>query len=170
MYKLRELKREDILNINIWRANKDLIDCLGANFRFINLEVDNNWFDNYMLNRESNIRCSILSKNDDAIGIVSLTNIDRVNQRAVFHIMIGDTNNRGKGAGFFATNEMIKHAFLDMNLNRIELTVLETNKSAICLYEKIGFKKEGIKRNCVFKNGKFVNMILMSILKEEFIK
>jgi hypothetical protein len=50
MYKLRELKREDILNINIWRANKDLIDCLGANFRFINLEVDNNWFDNYMLN------------------------------------------------------------------------------------------------------------------------
>lgn len=170
MYKLRELKREDILNINIWRANKDLIDCLGANFKFINVEVDNNWFDNYMLNRESNIRCSILSKNDDAIGIVSLTNIDRVNQRAVFHIMIGDTNNRGKGAGFFATNEMIKHAFLDMNLNRIELTVLETNKSAICLYEKIGFKKEGIKRNCVFKNGKFVNMILMSILKEEFIK
>lgn len=167
MYRLREIDREDMIIINSWRSSKELIDYLGAPFRYINKEVDFKWFENYMQNRGTNIRCSILNEEEQVLGLVSLTNIDRMNQTAVFHIMIGDSTHRDKGIGSYATNEILRHAFYDMNLNRVELTVLESNNRAIALYEKLGFKKEGIKREAVYKNGEFVNMIFMAILKSE---
>ena len=55
-----------------------------------------------------------------------------------------------------------------MNMQRIELNVLEDNQRAIHLYEKVGFVKEGIKRRAKYKNGKFVNMLNYSILKDEY--
>ena len=42
MYKLRELERKDLIIINSWRNDYELIEQLGAPFRYINLEVDQN--------------------------------------------------------------------------------------------------------------------------------
>lgn len=168
MYFLRELKREDLKAINKWRNNKELIDNLGANFRYINYDVDDNWYNNYLLNRNTTVRCSIINDEDIILGLVSLTNIDCINRSATFHIMIGDSLNRGKGCGTIATKQMLKHAFYNLNLNKVELTVLESNKVAQHLYEKVGFKLEGTKRQAIYKNGEYQNIIMMSILKEEF--
>jgi diamine N-acetyltransferase len=172
MYKLRELQKEDIPTINIWRNTRELIEYLGAPYRYINIDIEYKWYENYLNTRNNTIRSAIVmeGKEDEILGLVSLTNINRINQSAVFHIMIGDQNNRQKGIGFFATIEILKHAFKDMNLNRIELSVLKSNTRAIKLYEKVGFKEEGIKRKSVYKGGEFVDMIMMAILKEEFLK
>lgn len=172
MYKLRELQREDIPIINKWRNKEELVKYLGAPYRYINLDVEYQWYENYLRTRNNNIRAVIVSseKEKEVLGLVSLTNIDTIHRSAVFHIMIGEQDNREKGIGYFATIKILKHAFNDLNLNRVELTVLESNTRAIKLYEKVGFKKEGIKRKSVYKNGQFLDMIMMSILKEEFNK
>ena len=81
--------------------------------------------------------------------------------------MIGDNENREKGIGTFAVNEMIKHAFYNLNLRRIELGVLENNLPAIRLSEKTGFVREGVKRESNYKNGQYVSMIIMAILRED---
>ena len=47
-------------------------------------------------------------------------------------------------------------------LERVELGVLETNPGAKVLYEKFGFREEGIKKGCLKANGKFVDEIMMS--------
>ena len=167
MYRLRELERKDISKINEWRNNEDIISNLGAPFRYINQDIDNKWFDSYLTNRNNCVRCSIVDEEDFILGLVSLTNIDYTNLSCVFHIMIGE-NNQNKGAGTFAVREMLKHAFFNMNMHRVELTVLETNDRAIHLYEKCGFTKEGTKRRSTYKNGEYVNMHLYSILREEY--
>jgi len=172
MYKLRELKKEDLMEINKWRNDFELINCLGAPFRYINLDVDSRWFECYMQERKNNIRCAIVKAEEENIilGLVSLTGIDWINRTAEFHIMLGNKENRGIGIGYFATSEILRHAFKNINLRRIELGVLENNFNATRLYEKIGFKQEGIKRESTYKNGKYVSMIMMSILKDEFLK
>ena len=172
MYKLRELRREDMVRINIWRNDSELINYLGAPFRYINLDVDYRWYDNYMQNRNNTIRCAVveIDNEGDILGIVSLTDINSVNKSAEFHIMIGNVDNRGKGIGYFATTEILNHAFNNMNLNRIELGVLERNSRAIKLYNKVGFKNEGVKKQSVYKNGKFVDMNIMGVLKENYCK
>ena len=172
MYKLRELRKEDILKINKWRNDSELINHLGAPFRYINLDVDYRWYDNYMQNQNTTIRCAIVEATDEdnILGLVSLTNINFINRSAEFHIMIGDKKNRGKGIGYFATIEILNHAFNNMNLNRIELGVLESNTRALKLYEKVGFNREGVKCQSIYKNGKFVDMIMMAILKKNLLK
>ena len=169
MLKLRELNELDLKIINSWRNDPELISNLGAPFRDINYEVDRRWYESYMNNRSTNVRCSIVDESDMILGLVSLVSIDYMNQSAVFNIMIGDKKNQGRGIGFFAVKEMLNHAFNNLNLQRVELFVLEDNKRAIHLYEKSGFKYEGRKRKARYKNGKFVDLFMYSILKEEFI-
>lgn len=169
MYKLRELARKDIEFINNWRNDPELISFLGAPFRYINVDVDENWFDNYMSNRAHVVRCSIVTESDDKVlGLVTLASIDQLNQSAELHIMIGEKDSRGKGMGTFAVTEMLKHAFNNLNLHRVELSVLSTNKVAQKLYEKCGLVREGTKRKAVYKNGQFVDMHIYAVLREDF--
>lgn len=170
MYRLRELAREDIQQVNIWRNDSDLISMLGSPYRFINIEVDYKWYDEYMSNRNTAVRCVIVKEISDEkiLGIVSLVNINHVNRTAEFYLMIGEKENRGKGIGYFATTEILKHAFLNLNLNRVELCVLEENMKARSLYKKAGFIEEGFKRQAVYKNGMYHNMIIMSILRNDY--
>lgn len=49
------------------------------------------------------------------------------------------------------------------------MTVDADNPGAIRSYEKSGFNKDGIQRDEVFKNGQYVDCIMMSILKLEYL-
>lgn len=169
MFHLRELERKDLPVINKWRNNPELIELLGAPFRYINLDVDMKWYESYMSNRGNAVRCAITEDDkDEILGLVSLVSVNYMNQSAEFHIMIGDQKNRGRGIGTFAVRSMLNHAFNNMNLQRVELTVLDDNAHAKHLYEKCGFIYEGKKRRAKYKNGEFVDMLMYSILKHEF--
>ena len=170
MYKLRELEEKDLPEINKWRNDPELIGFLGAPFRYINLRVDEEWFENYMRSRSSNVRCSIVDENDQILGLISLTGIDQLNRSGELHLMIGRIENRKKGIGSFAVKEMLHHAFCNLNLNRVELSSVETNNISPKLYTKLGFKKEGVKRQAVFKQGRYLDMKLFSLLKEEYME
>ena len=163
-YKLREISRKDMVTINKWRNDENLIALLGAPFRYIDIEIDEAWFDNYLNNRSKAVRCVIVDDKDMVIGLVSLTDIDNINRSATFHIMIGDSSHQNKGAGQFAIKEMLNHAFNNLNLHRIQLEVLSSNDRAIHVYEKLGFVKEGTLRQVYFKNGKYVDALVMGII------
>ena len=126
----------DLSAINTWRNDKNLIDNLGAPFKFIDHEVDKRWYENYMNSRNVAVRRAIADETDKILGLVSLAPIDHLNRSAEFHIMIGGSKNQCRGIGTFAVNEMLKHAFYNLNLQRVELTVLENNERAKHLYEK----------------------------------
>ena len=168
-YFLREITLSDIEYINTWRNDREIIKSLGSPFRYINKETDVNWFNNYISNRNSSIRLAICaSATKTLIGATYLLNLDWVNRSAEFSIWIGEESHQGKGAGYFAVKEMLNHAFLDLNLNRIHLTVFCTNERAINLYKKVGFIKEGCLRQVVYKNGVYNDMLQMSILASDY--
>jgi RimJ/RimL family protein N-acetyltransferase len=58
--------------------------------------------------------------------------------------------------------------FDTLNLNRISLRVDEANKGGIRAYEKAGFIHEGRFREGTFQNGKYRDMLLMSVLRAEW--
>ena len=71
MLKLRELNELDLKIINSWRNDPELISNLGAPFRYINYEVDRRWYESYMNNRSTNVRCSIVDESDRILGLFS---------------------------------------------------------------------------------------------------
>ncbi|MDT2833542.1 GNAT family protein [Vagococcus carniphilus] len=167
MYKLRELEEFDLNIINKWRNQEELIANLGAPYRFINTNVEKKWFQNYMDSRANCVRCAIVSTENEKeiLGLISLTDMNSINQSATLHLMIGGMENRGKGMGDYAVKEILKHAFYNLNLRRVELSVLSSNVAATNLYKKNGFIQEGIKKEAVYKKGNFEDIILMAILR-----
>jgi diamine N-acetyltransferase len=168
-YLLRDLKRSDLPTLNRWRNDRAVTDHLGGNHRFVSEEVDGQWFDNYLKSRNNNVRLAICDAHSEELaGVVYLLDIDWINRSAEFAIQIGAAERRGGGLGTWATAEMLQHGFRDLNLHRIHLTVLEQNKSAIHLYEKAGFVLEGRLRQAAFKNGRYADLLVMSLLADEF--
>jgi len=166
---LREIQRSDLTDINRWRNDKSLVDFLGAPFRFIDKEIDEKWFDNYLSSRTNNIRLAICeTSSNKLLGAIYLLQIDWLNRSCEYAIQIGETSSHGRGIGFQATMKILEHAFYDLNINRVFLTVLESNERAIRLYRKIGFIEEGKCRKAVFKNGRYTDLVQMSILLDEF--
>lgn len=102
------------------------------------------------------------------IGYCGLSNISKTNNSAEYFILIGKKSNWNKGFGTEAGMEILREAFLQMSLNRVWLTVSEYNIGAIKSYEKMGFSKEGKMRQACFRDGKYHDKIVMSILREEW--
>jgi len=102
------------------------------------------------------------------IGNLAFNDIDWRNRSSEFGIMIGDKTYWTQGYGTEAVRLLIKHGFNSLNLNRIFLRVFENNPRAIRAYEKAGFVHEGRERQAEFRDGRYIDVLLMSILKDEF--
>jgi RimJ/RimL family protein N-acetyltransferase len=105
---------------------------------------------------------------DRLIGTCAFTQLDGDNGSALYHITIGDRNAWGQGYGTEATWLMVAHAFRQLHLHRIALTVFEFNERAIRAYQKVGFQIEGRARDAIFRDGRFWDEIHMSVLAEEW--
>ena len=63
---------------------------------------------------------------------------------------------------------LLEYGFNTLNLNRIDLKVNDFNSRAIKCYQKIGFIEEGRMRQSCFRNGKYHDQIIMSVLRSEW--
>ena len=114
---------------------------------------------------------AIINKEDNChIGNVSLQNIEWINRRAEFAIIIGEKAYYGKGLATEAGKLIIGYGFDRLNLNSIWLGAHAENKAAISVYKKLGFKEEGRIRERFIRNERFYDQILMSILRREWAK
>lgn len=76
-----------------------------------------------------------------------------------------DPADRGRGIGFSMLRDAIQRC-REKGATRIELTVAVENETAIRLYERMGFKMEGILKNYTYlkKEGKYLDEQVMAIL------
>lgn len=74
---------------------------------------------------------------------------------------------QGRGVGSALMAAAIDLAENWLNISRIELEVYPDNGPALALYEKFGFEREGILRDFAFRDGQYVDSILMARLRSE---
>jgi len=103
------------------------------------------------------------------IGGTGLFNISWTSRSAEVGISIYNPEYWGKGFGVESLNLILRFAFQDLNLNRVELEVFDFNKRAHKCYLKVGFKEIGKRRKARFIEGQFHDGILMDILREEWL-
>ena len=101
------------------------------------------------------------------IGWLGLHQAQPENREAHLGVSIGEAEYRDGGYGTDTMRTAARAAFDAMNLHRIELTVYDWNHRAIRCYEKVGFKREGILRDGMFRAGKWHNLVVMGLLKGE---
>lgn len=149
-----------------WR-NSDLV---RNNFIFrtdFTAEMHNNWLETRVKTGEV-VQFIIHDINSRRpIGSVYLRDIDHKNNSAEFGIFIGEGDFIGKGVGTQATKAIIDFGFQELHLHRISLRLLNQNQIAKHVYIKAGFKQEGLFKDMVFVDGKYMDIIFMAVIKED---
>jgi len=97
-----------------------------------------------MVQSEQNCFGLVSPKNGNAVGLVAYLDIDKLNRRAEFRLIIGDPKARGRGLGIETAEAWLEFGFEGLGLEKIFVQLLEGEIRSIRMFEKLGFKFEGI--------------------------
>ena len=168
---MRAIERSDIPRFVRWLNDPDVTRFLLISSP-LSSAMEENWFEEQLKvpPSEGQVLAIEVQAGEEwiHIGNTGLHNVDAINRNAEFGIFIGETGYHNKGLGTAATRLTLKHGFDNLNLNRIYLYVYENNPRAIKAYETAGFVREGMLRQAVFKNGRYLDLMVMSVLRSEW--
>jgi len=168
---LRSIDEGDLNeNYQSW-FNDDEVCKFNSHHRFPNYKQNMEEYYNNVIKSKNNLILAIIDKkNDRHIGNISLQEIDQINRSAEFAIIIGDKSCWGRGDGREAAGLIISHGFKSLNLNRIYCGTAEDNIGMQKLAESIGFKKEGVAKQALFKDGRYKDVINFGLTKDDYIE
>ncbi|MFV0482760.1 MAG: GNAT family N-acetyltransferase [Bacteroidales bacterium] len=107
---------------------------------------------------------AIHTKNkNNHIGNIKIDPINTRHNIAEYGIMMGEKNEWGKGYAKEASLVVIEFCFEILGIRKLNLGVVSKNKSAIKLYEKIGFVQESLLKKHGVYSGELCDIIRMSI-------
>jgi RimJ/RimL family protein N-acetyltransferase len=112
------------------------------------------------------IRMYLVLRDGVVVGVTGLTSIDQTNQRAEFSLYIGPEQ-QGGGLGGAALETLLAHGFKALNLNCIWGETFDKNP-AVHVFDRLGFVKEGTRRSFYFREGRFIDCHLYSLLRSEW--
>ena len=165
---LRAFEPEDYRTSTAWRNDDESWSKLVGLKYFVSESYEKKWVEDAIKDNTC-IRLAIcLTEDRRYIGNVGITKINLTNRSGVSSIFIGDRSCWGKGLGVEAYRQLLEYAFNERGFHRIEARVLEGNLPSLRMHQKCGFKVEGTLRDSVFKNGRWQNLILLSILEDDF--
>ena len=104
---------------------------------------------------------------DDLIGYGMIANIDRYNRRCDLGLTLGEKNEWGKGYASEALQAVIAYCYKQLKMNRLGASMYEFNWRSIRLFEGLGFQREGVLHQYVYKDGTFKDELQYCLLKEE---
>ena len=165
---LRPIEEEDIEFIRNM-INDPWFESMIVGWSFaISKKEQKAWFDSFK-NSSNQLRFIIQTEADGVVGFTGLKNIDWKNGTADGGGMrIAKRENMSRGIATDAYMTLLKYAFYELRLNRINGSVLGYNPASIKATSKVGFKQEGIMRQCVYKNGVYHDVILLGVLKSDY--
>jgi diamine N-acetyltransferase len=167
--RLRAIEREDVPTFVRWFNDPEVRDFILIH-RPMSMADEERWFEN-LPNRKDDFLFAVEALVEGQwvhIGNTGLHNVDWKNSYATFGIVLGEKQYWGLGYGTETTRTMLRYAFNELGLHRVELEVFAFNPRAIRCYEKAGFRREGTRRQSHFHNGQYHDSHRMSILREEF--
>lgn len=148
--------------------NDPEIESLVGGWAFpVSLFAQKKWMEsNY--NNQHAVRFVIDTKEDGPVGIFTLTDIDWKNRSATIGAKLASDRSRGKGYGTDSTMAIMRYVFDELGFHRLEVSWLATNTVSPRVLTKCGFVKEGIKRDFVYKGGKYRDLVEAGILANEY--
>ncbi|MBD1940409.1 GNAT family protein [Microcoleus sp. FACHB-68] len=165
---LKTLEAQDLEYIYKWKNDWELARQIKAYPLPIAISEIQEWLKKNHLDKNQIFLGIYLKDYVSIIGVVRLKYIDWISRNAELGLYIGEDKYRGRGLGKEALKLLLNYAFLEINLHKISLTVLDYNVNAIKLYESCGFTKEGVLREQFWVNGKYENVFLMGLLRNEY--
>lgn len=168
---IRKLKRSDAPEIYKYAKHKDLarFTTLPHPYKLSHAKYFVNMTLRKIRNKQSFEVGIILKETNRLVGMIGLTNLDYTNKTAEIGYWLGKPY-WGKKIMSEAVNLLLHFGFKKQKFNRIYAKVMEANKPSQGLLKKHRFIHEGIERKGIFRNNRYSDVILLSLLNSEYKK
>lgn len=161
----RKVKESDLEVILNWRTMPEVSRYMYTDFE-PSMVRQRNWFE--AICRDDSRKDWVIRVDGENVGLVWLVRINDVNKRCEWAYYLGSPNVRGKGIGRNVELNILEYVFETLKLNKLCCEVFVSNEKVIAIHEKYGSRTEGTRREHIFKNGEFHDIVEMGILKNDW--
>lgn len=159
------LSESDLELVRGWRNSPEVSSYMYTD-ELISEEQQKKWFGKIRENPSA--RYWIIEYNGVKVGLVSITEINKVLSSCSWAFYLGDTSIRGGGIGGKVEFRVLKYVFEELQLNKLKCEVFVFNENVIKMHEKFGFRREAYYREHCYKNGKFQDVVGLAMLNSEW--
>ena len=151
-----------------WINDREVTRFLNARYP-MSLAAEEAWLRELVTKRMSHehVTFAIETKDGRHIGNTNLFNVVPEDRRAELGIMIGEKDCWSRGFGTDAVRTLVRFAFDEMNLHRVQLHTYAYNERAIAAYRKACFVEEGRLRAFRYTAGAYHDAIVMAVVRED---
>jgi RimJ/RimL family protein N-acetyltransferase len=164
---LRPLRDSDAADRRACGFNAEFERMLGHDAP-VSAEMTKEVAQSWLRGRRGMPMCWAIDVDGRCAGTVGFVSMSLRSGWAALAVEIFDPALWNRGLGSEAIRLVLGHGFGAVGLHRIELQVLSYNERAIRAYEKCGFVREGVVRECRRVNGEWIDDLSMSILDREY--
>ena len=162
---LRRLTENELELLMNWRMREDISKMMFNNVK-LTMEGQLKWFEK-IKNSETEIRW-IIWNDEKPIGSLYFVDIDRTNSRCESGWFIAEKQGIDFAQVIAIQRNSYDYAFDVMGLNRVYGLIMDDNKGLPRMLEMCGTKREGILKQHIKKNGRFHDVMVVGITKEEW--
>jgi len=166
LMKLRSVRKSDLGIIRDWRNSHDIRE-FNTQFTLLNMKNQEKWFEEISKVESSRKMFVITEQHNNPIGVCGFINIDKENKSADVAIILGERKQRGKHLGSKSLELLVNYGFKKLKLHRIGAEIFEYNKKSIKMFESLNFKLEATMRHRLWRDGKWWDVYLYSILSND---
>lgn len=168
---LREYRSEDFSAISAWINDEATTRWMSTRFWPPQTAVDVQEYLSRMLQSSPNAYNFVIADlaDESYIGQLDMFRVDWRLRQGEIGLLIAHAEKRGQGFGQEALRLFERFAFQNLGLERLELEVCMENAPALGCYQKAGFTLEGVKRHAYWADGRFGDVGLLSMLREEYL-
>jgi RimJ/RimL family protein N-acetyltransferase len=166
---LRAIEEADLELLATWANDPITQDGIGELHFPSSMDFHKAWFEGLKSDR-LNQRFVVDVPEVGIIGISSIVNIDWRNRHAWHGLVLGESSHRGKGYGVDAILATMRYAFDELNLERLDSSMIEYNKVSIATYcgPKVGWKEEGRRRNYFYRKGRYWEQVVVGVTRQDY--
>ncbi len=167
---LRAIEQRDLELLHKWANDPEIWYMLGGWHLPTSFLNQQSWFEGIQRD-QLNQRFAIDAPDVGLIGTSNLVDIDWKNNHAFHGMMLGDVDIRGKGYGVDAIMALMRYAFEELHLERLDGSMIEYNTISLNIYcNKLNWKQEGRQRNWYFRKNRYWDKIIVGITRGDYLE
>jgi RimJ/RimL family protein N-acetyltransferase len=109
----------------------------------------------------------VLEVGGERAGTLAFDVSNRRSRIAYLHAIMLHPDYRGRGLATAATRLLVRHLVFELDYHRVQLEVYGFNERALPLFERVGFVREGVRRQAYWRHGAWVDGILYGLVRED---
>lgn len=159
---------KDLERCTAWFNDPEVLQFLGKPYRPMTRDQEREALLK-ILSTENHFFFAVDTLNGVHIGTTSLIQVYHFDGTATAGMVIGDKEYWGRGYGTDALMQLLYFGFIVQNLRRINSAAIVFNKRSIKCQQKCGFKIEGLKRQEIYKNGRYHDLVLLAVFRHRWL-